>query len=197
MTIAVERYQTVMSTRGAEKRRNREEEAETGDDPALTKTDVFDVLKNERRRAVIQYLHEHGGSSDLSAIAEHIAASENDTTVQRLTSQERKRVRIALYQCHLPRMAALRVIEFDKDRGTVALREPASRVLVYLEFDPDDGRTTDASNRIAFAVAVGVAALVTVGTLGLGPLSAVPPAGWTAVSALALVAITGRQWRSE
>lgn len=190
------RIESLCQRGGAEKQGNREG-VETGDDRTLTETDVFDVLKNERRRAVIQYLHEHDGSADLSDIAEHIAASENDTTVQRLTSQERKRVRIALYQCHLPRMAALRVIEFDKDRGTVALRDPASQVLVYLEFDPEDGRTTDASNRAAFAFAVGVAALVTMGALGLGPLSAVPPAGWTAVSALALVAVTGRQWRSH
>lgn len=185
-----------MTTRGAEKRRFREL-ADAGDDRTLTKTDVFDVLKNERRRAVIQYLHDHGGSADLSDVAEHIAARENDTPVRQLTSQERKRVRIALYQCHLPRMDALGVVDFDKDRGTIELLDPASQVLFHLRLSPENGRKAGSTDRLAFAFAVGVAALVTAGTLGLGALSAVPPAGWTAVSVVALVGIAGRQWLWE
>ncbi len=171
------------------------ERAATGDDGRLTTTDVFDVLKNERRRAVIRYLHEHGGSAELSDLAEHVAARENETSVRRLTSQERKRVRIALYQCHLPRMDAIGVIEFDRNRGTVSLRDAASQVRVYLELDPETGRRDAASERTTFVIAVGIAALVTAGTLGLGALSAIPPAGWTAVSVLTLVGIAGRQWR--
>ncbi|MGM0684006.1 MAG: DUF7344 domain-containing protein [Halobacteriota archaeon] len=185
-----------MTTRGAENRQFREL-ADPGDDRTLTQTDVFDVLKNERRRAVIRYLHDHDGSADLSEIAEHIAAGENDTPVRQLTSQERKRVRIALYQCHLPRMDALGVVEFDKHRGTVALLDPASQVLFHLQLAPENGRKTDSSDRLTVALALGAAALVTAGTLGLGALSAVPPAGWTAVSVVALVGIAGRQWLRE
>ncbi|OYR48368.1 hypothetical protein [Halorubrum sp. Ea8] len=172
------------------------ESAETGDGQRLTTTDVFDVLKNDRRRAVMRYLHEHGGSAELSDVAEHVAARENDTAVRQLTSQERKRVRIALYQCHLPRMDALGVVDFDNDRGTVALRDAASQFQVYLELDPEADRNAAASERTAFLLAVGIAAVVTAGALGLGVLSAVPPAGWTMVSVLALVGIAGRQWRA-
>jgi len=182
--------------RGAENQQFREL-TDARDDRTLTQTDVFDVLKNERRRAVIQYLHDHGGSADLSDVAEHIAASENDTPVRQLTSQERKRVRIALYQCHLPRMDALGIVEFDKHRGTIALLDPASQVLYYLQLPPEDTQNTDSSDRLTCAFALGVAALVTAGTLGLGALSAVPPAGWTAVSVVALVGIGGRQWLRE
>mgnify|MGYP000099501693 CR=1 FL=1 len=195
MTITVERYQTVMMLGGVEKS-HINESADTGDGQRLTTTDVFDVLKNDRRRAVIRYLHEHGGSAELSDLAEHVAARENDTSVRRLTSQERKRVRIALYQCHLPRMDALGVVDFDNDRGTVALRDAASQVQVYLDLDPETDRKAAGAERTAFLIAVGIAAVVTAGTLGLGALSAVPPAGWTMVSVLALVGITGRQWRA-
>ncbi|MFW6317789.1 MAG: DUF7344 domain-containing protein [Halorubrum sp.] len=183
-----------MTTRGAEKRQFREV-AEADGDRTLTKTDVFDVLKNERRRAVIRYLHGHGGSATLSDIAEHIAAKENGIEIRQLSSQERKRVRIALYQCHLPRMDSLGVVDFDKHRGTVALLDPASEMLYHLQLPPDGDRRTESTERLAFAFVVAVAALVTAGTLGLGPLSAVPPAGWTAVSVVALVGVTGRQWR--
>lgn len=194
MTITVERYRGGMTTRRAEKRQFRES-TDTGTDRTLPMTDVFDVLKNERRRAVIRYLLEHGGSADLSDVAEHVAAGENDTTVRLLTSQERKRVRISLYQCHLPRMDSLGVIEFDKDRGTLTLRDAVSQLRPYLDLDTETDRPTDAADRVAFAVAAGVAALVTAGTLGLGILSAVPPVGWTVLSVLALVGIAARQLR--
>lgn len=183
-----------MTTRRAGKRQFREP-PDTGTDRTLPMTDVFDVLKNERRRAVVRYLLEHGGSANLSDVAEHVAAGENDTTVRRLTSQERKRVRISLYQCHLPRMDSLGVIEFDKNRGTLALRDAVSQLRPYLELDTETDRSTDAADRVAFAAAVGVAALVTAGTLGLGFLSAVPPVGWTVLSVLALVWIAARQLR--
>jgi len=166
-----------------------------GAERTLTKNDVFDILKNERRRAVVRYLLEHDGSADLSDVAEHVAARENGTDVRRLSSQERKRVRIALYQCHLPRMDAARVIEFDKDRGGIELRDVASQLQVYLDVEAQNGRNPGSSSRFAFALAVGVAALVVAGTLGFGPLSAVPPVGWVAVSSLTLVAIAGHQWR--
>jgi len=195
MTITVKRYRAVMMIEEVE-RSQISESAESGDGQRLTTTDVFDVLKNDRRRAVIRYLHEHGGVAELSDVAEHVAARENDTAVRRLTSQERKRVRIALYQCHLPRMDALGVVDFDSDRGTVALRDAASQVQTYLELDPETDRKAAASERAAFLIAVGIAAVVTAGTLGLGALSAVPPAGWTMVSVVALVGIAGRQWRA-
>jgi len=115
------------------------------------------VEKRTTTRTVIQFHHDRGGSTEPSGVAEHIAARENGTSVQGLTSQERKRVRIALYQCHLPRMDALGVVDFEKDRGTVALREQASQALSYLNADAKAGRGDGASNRIVFAAAVGIA----------------------------------------
>jgi hypothetical protein len=92
-------------------------------------------------------------------------------------------------------MHKMGVVDFDKHRGTIALRDPAAEVLLYLNVAPGGAAATDSSDRLVVAFAVGVAALVTAGALGVGVLSAVPPSGWTAVAALALVAIAGRQWR--
>lgn len=164
-------------------------------DTTLSTSDVFDILKNERRRAVIQFLHDHGSEASLSDVSEHIAAAENDTDVRHLSSQERKRVRIALYQCHLPRMDRLGIVDFDKDRGTIEFRPPASQVQRYLGVESRDDVGAGRADRSAFVLVVGVAALVTAGTIGVGPLSVVPPVGWTAVSVLALLAVAGQQYR--
>jgi len=196
MTKRLESNGNIMSLKGGESQ-TVPAPIDTEDCRTVTKTEVFDVLKNERRRAVIRFLDDRGGSATLSEVAERIAAEENDTTVERLTSSERKRVRIALYQCHLPRMDKMGVVDFDKDRGTIALRDPAAKVLLYLNVAPEAEaeETTGSSDRLVVAFAAGVAALVTAGSLGVGALSAIPPSGWTEVAALALVAIAVVQWR--
>ncbi|WP_418286691.1 DUF7344 domain-containing protein [Halorubrum sp. DTA46] len=160
----------------------------------VTTDEMFDVLKNERRRAVLRYLIEHEGCGELSDVAEHIAAAENDTTIQQLSSQERKRVRIALYQCHLPKMDSLQLVEYNKPRGTIELREAASEFEPYLDLDRTHVRGSLSSSRGVIAFAVGVVTLVTAGTLGLGPLSAVPPTWWTLLSVLAVVGLAARDY---
>lgn len=80
---------------------------------------MFDVLKNRRRRRAIEFLHEQEGQTTLSVMAEYLAAIENDKPRRLLSSQERKRVYIGLYQFHLPRMDQAGIIEFDRNRGTI------------------------------------------------------------------------------
>ena len=87
--------------------------------PAVPLDVLFDILKNRRRRLVLEYLAEADSTTSLSDLAEHIASIENDKPTNQLGSQERKRVYVGLYQCHLPRMHDSGAIEFDKSRGTV------------------------------------------------------------------------------
>ncbi|MFB6358651.1 MAG: hypothetical protein ABEJ96_06540, partial [Thiohalorhabdaceae bacterium] len=54
--------------------------------------------------------------AELGDLAEHIASIENDKPEVALSSTERKRVYVALYQCHLPKMDDIGVIDFDEDR---------------------------------------------------------------------------------
>jgi hypothetical protein len=96
---------------------------------------VFEILKNSRRRETLQYLRTHDGSATLSEVAEHIAALENDTTVQAISSTQRKRVYVGLYQCHLPKMDDIGVVDFDKNRGTIELKPVAEQLFEYLEDD--------------------------------------------------------------
>jgi hypothetical protein len=94
--------------------------------------EVFEILKNSRRRETLHYLRENDGTATLSEVAEHIAALENDITVEQLNSSQRKRVYVGLYQCHLPKMDDRDVVEFDKNRGTIVLGPNADQVWSYL-----------------------------------------------------------------
>ena len=158
----------------------------------LDKDDIFDLLKNSRRRSTIQYLREHGGSAELKDIAEHIAAEENDTTVRQLSSDQRKRVYIGLYQCHLPKMDKLGVVEYDKNRGTIELQESVTQLLQYIEA-AEEKEGVERTWAVPAAAAC-LAVVVSLGTFGVGPLSTVPPTGWTLISVVGIAAIVGFQY---
>jgi len=144
----------------------------------LSKDEVFELLRNSRRRTVLDYLRSGDGTASLSELAEHTAALENGIDVAELSSDQRKRVYIGLYQCHLPKMDTLGVVEYDKNRGTVELQDSVSQLEPYMDSTDDDGDGT----RLGVAVAGAVLAAVFVGLLGLGPLSAVPAAAWAGLS---------------
>lgn len=96
-----------------------EREHRERDDSGLELDDAFHILKNQRRRHVLAYIQREGTPVTLSELAEYVAATEEDTTVEALSSQQRKRVYVGLYQSHLPMMDDRNVIVYDKDRGTV------------------------------------------------------------------------------
>ncbi|MFC5277839.1 hypothetical protein ACFPM1_03520 [Halorubrum rubrum] len=154
----------------------------------LTKGEIFDLLKNSRRRKIIEYLRGHDGSARLDELAEHIAADENDTTVRQLSSDQRKRVYIGLYQCHLPKMDTLGVVEYDKNRGTVELQDSVSSLVPYME-ETDDRTGSEERSWVIPVVATGILVPVGLGTLGVGALSTIPPAGWTLLSVVGIVLI--------
>lgn len=157
--------------------------------------DVFELLKNQRRRRVIKFLKEQDdGVTTLDVLAEHIAALENDIDVSQLSSSQRKRVYIGLYQCHLPKMDDFGVIEYQKNRGIIELQDTA-QLDRYLSDESENRR----DGRTELTVALSVATVVGIGLTGVGPLGVVPPLGWTLLSVLALVAlaVNRREIRSD
>lgn len=160
----------------------------------LEKGEIFDLLKNSRRRSIIQFLRANDGYAELNDVAEHIAADENDITVRQLSSDQRKRVYIGLYQCHLPKMDTLGVVEYDKNRGTIELQDSVSQLLTYMDPIDEDDEEDPERNWLVPAIAAAIVAVVGLGTLGIGALSAVPAAGWTLLCLAGLVAIVGTQY---
>ncbi|ELY42545.1 DUF7344 domain-containing protein [Natronorubrum sulfidifaciens] len=108
-------------------------DAETAGVPSpLEPDDVYHLLQTRRRRDVLRYLHRADGPVQLRALAEQIAAWEAETTVENLTSSERQRVYISLYQTHLPKLDTHDVIDYDKDRGTIEATPLAAQLVPYL-----------------------------------------------------------------
>lgn len=166
---------------------SRDEQPSDETSEALSKDVLFEILKNQRRRDALQYLKDNDGEAKLSDMAEYIAAKENDIDIQALSSSQRKRVYIGLYQCHLPKMASSGVIDFDKNRGDIELREAASQLDPFLDGDITG---SDSVSRRNLYVALGVTAAVAAGVVGIPGFSVVPDAAWAVLSASALVVLT-------
>lgn len=84
---------------------------------------AFEILKNRRRRRTLKVLTEREELTTLSELAEEIAAWENGIDRQAITSDQRKRVYVGLYQQHLPKMDDAGVIEFDQRSGETRLTD--------------------------------------------------------------------------
>lgn len=99
---------------------------------------VFELLKSPRRRYVLYYLRQYGGRTTLGDVTDQVAAWENDVTVDELTSKQRKRVYISLYQTHLPKLNDAGVVNYDREEGTVELARRAREFDGYLGDHPGE-----------------------------------------------------------
>lgn len=96
---------------------------------------MFDILSNSRRRFILSRLQERDEPIELMDLANQIAAWENDTTVEELTSKQSKRVYVSVYQTHVPKLESVGLIEYDSDTGLIELSEQARQIDRYM---PDD-----------------------------------------------------------
>lgn len=116
-------------------------------DGSLKKDNLFHLLQNERRRRVLQCLSDTDGAVEMRDIAEQIAAWEHDTTVQQLSSKERQRVYIALYQTHLPKLADAGMVTYNQSRGIVERTPLTDQVIEYLDRDDATDRSAETNSK--------------------------------------------------
>ena len=147
----------------------------------LSEDQIYHLLQNERRRNVLRYLHDVDGQVPMRDIAEQVAAWENDSTVQTITSDERQRVYIPLYQSHLPKLDEEGIIEYNQSRGTVRKTHMADVLYDYLEptsaATDDEVRGDDEQTRWEhyYLGASGVGVTLLAGTtLGFSPFTLFP-----------------------
>jgi hypothetical protein len=145
---------------------------------------MFEVLKNERRRFVLRYFDENEGPVALGDLAEHVAARENDKPVRELSSGERKRVYVGLYQCHLPKMDDAGIVDFNRNRGRIELGPNADLLDEYLETETEPERPWP---RYYLGIAAAGSVLFTAGQVGLYPFEWVT----SLVVALVIAAFAG------
>lgn len=159
--------------------------------PQISKDAMFQVLRTRRRRALLEFLRDVGGRSTIGKMAEYLAAEELGKPVRRLSSDERKRVYINLYQCHLPKMDSAGVIDFDKNRGTIRLREEALPLFRFLRLEADDSSTGSELSVSTYILAANLLmGAVVVGAVAGAPVLDGLPALWLllSVNGVALVA---------
>lgn len=96
----------------------------------LSKSDIFGVLQNERRRYILKILQEKGGQS-VRSLSEEIACLESG--VKEPKSNFRKSVYSSLHQTHIPKMESLKIIAYNKNTDIVELLPGSHDFNIYIE----------------------------------------------------------------
>lgn len=105
-------------------------DADTDVQKSVSETaELFNLVGNARRiHALTGICQRNGDVFTVGTMVDWVAEAECDA----VDEEHRKSVYIALFQCHLPRLAAARVIYYDKDTAKVRPRprfDDAMRVL--------------------------------------------------------------------
>lgn len=151
-------------------------------DTGLTQDVLFDILSSARRRFVLHILNQEG-EMELTGLAEHVAARENDVDVEDLTKQERKRVYVSLYQTHVPKLRDAGLVEYDEDIQVVSLRGNANALARYLGTEPDPFSW----QYVYLTLALAGVALVALSAAGVPPVGGVSETVFAFVLAVAVL----------
>jgi hypothetical protein len=96
----------------------------------LSKSDIFGVLQNDRRRRVLEILRKQGNQS-IRSLSEKIARLESGEDDPKSTT--RKSIYVSLLQTHIPKMESLGVVNYDREYDLVGLLPAASGFDIYME----------------------------------------------------------------
>jgi len=135
----------------------------------FSEEEVYDAVKNLRRRYVLYYLNERGRPVELGDLAEQVAAWENNVAVEDVSPEQRKSVYSALYQTHLPKLEDIGIVTYDRESKRVSFSDCANDFQLYLA---NDSGTTIPWDRLYLLFSVLGAALV--GLAWLGALTVSP-----------------------
>lgn len=115
-----------ISTVGGTKSESRasKERADGAVEPSVT-NELFHVLADRRRRYVLHCLEESETPMALTDIVDELVHWENESLS---TAVDRERIHISLYHCHLPKLADLGLVSYDKDQKTVEVSEDCSEL---------------------------------------------------------------------
>jgi predicted transcriptional regulator len=104
----------------------------------LSASEVHDVLRNNRRRLVLERLRTTRDAETVSDLAEHIGGIEAGESPP--PRNVRQSVYVSLHQTHLPKLDELGIVDYDPDGKTVELAANADDLQAYLDAGSgDDG----------------------------------------------------------
>ena len=99
---------------------------------SLTTDDVFHLLSNSRRRAIILTLLDHGPMTKRE-LSDRVAARELDIDRDVLTSSDKQSIRVSLHQNHLPKLEDSDVITVG--HNTISIGPNASELKQHIQTD--------------------------------------------------------------
>ena len=93
--------------------------------------ELFDLLGNARRIHVLTGMHRR--DSDVFTVGSVVDWVAGEEFGEGVSAEQRKSAYIALYQCHLPRLAAGDLISYDQDSALVRPGPRFDEAVVVLE----------------------------------------------------------------
>lgn len=103
----------------------------TGSGPKLSKSDIHDVLRNSRRRRIMERLETAGRTVTVRELAEHIAETESNQSPP--PKNIRQSAYVSLHQTHLPKLDDLGIVDYDSTRKEICLTKRATDVQAYMD----------------------------------------------------------------
>ncbi len=145
----------------------------------LDRDEIFEILRNRRRRYILHYLKQQQDRSEvpLHELVDHVAAWEHETPLSELDTRKRKRVYTAARQSHLPKLAELGVVDYDRQAGTIRLTDAAQAVELYLEYVPQADLSWDEYYLTLSGICLGVVGASYLGLPVVADLSGLVLAG--------------------
>lgn len=151
----------------------------------LPRSTAYELLGNERRRHVVEYVATAGRRSiPMADVVDYVTERENDCYdgEEQYESNEWKSVYVSLRQAHLPKLDEADVIDFDNPRGEVSPGAHLEDVAAHLHCRPERQRLWSHVSLGLAAVGLGFAGL---SAPGVGIVGADAPLS-TAALALAV-----------
>ena len=137
----------------------------------FSEEEVYDAVKNLRRRYVLYHLNEQGHPVELGDLAEQVAAWENNVAIEDVSPEQRKSVYSALYQTHLPKLEDIGIVTYDRQSKQVSFSDCANDFELYLA---NDSGTTIPWHRLYLlfsGLGAVLVALAWLGVLTVSPLA--------------------------
>lgn len=129
---------------------------------SVPETTIHTILGNERRQRVLEYLRTEEQQTSIRDVVDWITEREADESPP--PTGLRDSVYVSLHQTHLPTLDEAGIIDYDRNRKTIARREAARSVDLYMDVTTKYGlpRTVHYLGLVGFALVVVVAAAIDV-----------------------------------
>ena len=149
-----------------------------------TESEIFHVLGNDRRRAILDEMVSSSGSLDVATVARSIAERETTSDDDAPTNLY-KSVYVSLQQTHLPQLESDGIITYEATDNTIEHGPHFERIEGYLTQE----RSFEYSPlRVTFLVALGGLAATVLSEIGIPVIASIGSVIW-ATGALFLVSL--------